>query len=408
MCLVVMAACDTSSNIAPPDYFMKLYGHDGNQFGVDLVPLDDGSYMLLGYTVLNNSSRIYLVNVDAEGRTKWDKTLGGFSEIAVDLERTNDGNLVILSSFLNVDNRDVKLIRVRPDGTKIDSVTHGSPMDDNPKTVTPLSDGGFIITGETKFNEDDFDEGGPEGATNSLHYRCDANLVFDPNWTEYYGDQGRLDGATKTFEAQPDFYVFGWSNKPHEGKPVNDLHIHLQYYPLGSLGVPTGKDTFLGEVGDNTTSRCAIQAPGELGGGFLIFATKETTPGITTIHVSRLRSPISFIRTADELFDESISIDGRLLEAVSASAATVDSRGFLLLSNEVRATGARNIFLTKINQSAVPEWSVSLGSEEEDDQAGNVLELSDGRIMVIGTVEIGDNQRKMALFKLNSAGRLQQ
>ena len=407
--MLVAVACETGSNTEFPDasYFMKLYGRDGNQIGVDIEPLNDGGFLLLGSTQQNNDSRIFLVNVSAEGSVINETTLGGFSDQARDIESTLDGNFVILSVFQNgVENLDVKLIRIRPDGTKIDSVIYGSPNNDNARTVTPISDGGFIVTGETQFDEADFDPDAP--AFNIFHYRFDGNLVADPNWDEYYGERGENDGATKAFEVGGSYYIFGHSSRPHGGKPSGNTKIHLQYYSVGIGGDADENITFLGEVNDDTRSVSVINAPTDLGGGFVILGTKTTSSGAVTLHISKIREPVVFDRTADELFDESISIEGRTLEAVAVAPTTVSSRGYLLLGNEVRSTGSRNIFLTKIDQSAIPEWSVSLGSEEEDDQGGNVLELSDGRIMVLGTVEIGDNQRKMVLFKLNSEGRLQE
>jgi hypothetical protein len=115
---------------------------------------------------------------------------------------------------------------------------------------------------------------------------------------------------------------------------------------------------------------------------------------------------LKFTPTDDKQLDEEINIIQRPLEAVSATASLSTPQGYLLLAEESRNLGTKNISLSKIDQSGIVIWSVSLGSEEENDEAAAVVELADGKILVLGTVELGDNQSKMALFKLNQTGKL--
>ncbi len=68
--------------------------------------------------------------------------------------------------------------------------------------------------------------------------------------------------------------------------------------------------------------------------------------------------------------------------------------------------GTSNIWLTKIDLSGKELWSVSFGSDQGDDEVGAVAELPDGKILVLGTVELGDNKKKLTLIKLNSKGQL--
>ena len=68
--LMALFACDTANNVEDPDlhYFVKYYGGDGNQRGVDMVTLSDGSLLLLGnWSESAFESDIYLVRVDPEG-----------------------------------------------------------------------------------------------------------------------------------------------------------------------------------------------------------------------------------------------------------------------------------------------------------------------------------------------------
>jgi hypothetical protein len=145
--------------------------------------------------------------------------------------------------------------------------------------------------------------------------------------------------------------------------------------------------------------------PAALGGGIFEVGTRTNTSG-TALQVSRLRAPLKFNPTDDEQFDKELEIVQRPVEAVSGAASLMGQEGFLVLSEEVRNVGTKNLLLQKITLQGTHLWTVSLGSEEENDRAAAVRELPDGKIIVLGTVELGDNQSKIALFKLNADGRL--
>src|SRR6478609_8238366 len=128
----VLESCDTSGTIGDPaqDHFIKYYGSDGDQEGVDAVVGSDGSIYLLGNTTAPGTTvgkQLYLVKTDPEGILIWSKTFGGqFDEEAKDIELTVDGRLVILAnSQKGSTENDILLMTLSLDGTKIDSVLVG-------------------------------------------------------------------------------------------------------------------------------------------------------------------------------------------------------------------------------------------------------------------------------------------
>jgi hypothetical protein len=408
---IFISGCDTSGNTDDPakNAFIKYYGGDGDQSGADMVVLGDGNIILLGNTRMGTSKRIYFVKVDPQGNVITSKKLGDPTDVAIDIEPTGNGNFVILSRFERAnENHDFKLLLVDDDGNKLDSVIYGFSKKDFPHSVTPLSDGGFIVTGGTQYEPTGFDPPDPEAYSNIFHLRCDATFDFEnPLWEDIYGNPFEYDAGVKVFEGtNQQFYVFGYSTYDHIENPNGNLN--LEYYSISATGSAADQPSFLGDYDQNTTLAHVLAAPPEFGGGFFQIATRTNNTGTVTLHVAKLRSPLSF-NSDDELLDEEIDIIPRPLEAVSAAAAVnATPQGYLLLAEELRNLGTKNISLTKINQIGAVIWSVSLGSEEENDEAAAVAELADGKILVLGTVEIGDNQTKMALFKLNSTGRLHQ
>ena len=96
----------------------------------------------------------------------------------------------------------------------------------------------------------------------------------------------------------------------------------------------------------------------------------------------------------------------RNIGGVAAATSIAGPFGYLVLGNEVRSTGATNLWLSKIDQSGAVLWSTTFGSELEDDSGAAVAELPDGKIVVLGTMGLADNQSKMALIKMNPQGEL--
>src|SRR5262245_11255889 len=101
-CSFIWQGCDTESNLDPDykNYYIRYFGDEGLQEGVDLiVNEDDQSVMLLGTSTNPGTStkRIFLVKTDWEGTLIWKKELGGPYDIAKDIERSNDGGFIILS-----------------------------------------------------------------------------------------------------------------------------------------------------------------------------------------------------------------------------------------------------------------------------------------------------------------------
>jgi hypothetical protein len=406
---MLLFSCDTENSLEPPfrSYFVKYYGGDGDQTAIDLLVNDDGTILLLGNWSLdlNADNRIYLIKTDPEGNILWEKKLGTSSDRAKDIERTNDNNFIILADHSTTDiNIDIKLIRIDGEGTVVDSVVYGSPGNENSKTVTPLDDGGYIVTGSTEYDTARIlDPSRPEDQSDIFHFRCNSNLVFDSFfWKGQYGP-GTFDIGTRVIQYSPDlFYVFGSTNLVHPDNPNGNLN--LVYYSINSGGTNSSPN-YLGDFDNDTQSSYAMQVPVQLGGGYLVVGTESTPSGSVNLHVVKLRSPLLFDPANDEQFDYEIAVEARNLTSLSATAVVMGTRGYVLLANEARETG-NNIWLTKIDQNGNQLWSASYGSEEDDDQGAAVVELKDGRLLVIGSVRLINNQYKIVLMKLNQTGQL--
>ncbi len=410
-------SCDTQRNTEDPDlqYFVKYYGGDGNQRGVDMISLNDGSFLLLGNSEGNSQtdiSDIYVARVNAEGDIIWERKFFADISMAKDIESTNDGNFIILADYQTAigSQMEGKLIKISPDGIMLDSVFFGEIANDYSKSVTALNDGGFIVSGTTELTGTWADSGNPDPDLGDFfNRRFDLNLdelVTLGEWSPVSpGFGGKLDVAVKTIQKPGEFYVFGYSNTESRNNPNNKLGLtYFKRTDVGTGGNIFYPDNALGEDNKDVEIYFVEPVSPALGDGFIIIGSSRDNFGVSDIFIARMRENLVFGENDPTFFGPlRLSRDIRGVSATSSLRGTV---GFILLGDEVRSTGARNIWLTKIDQSRTVVWSSTFGSESEDDSGAAVAELPDGKILILGTMGLADNQYKMALIKMNPQGQL--
>lgn len=407
-------SCDTEKNVEDPDqhFFVKYYGSDGDQHGVDMQALSDGSFLLLGnYSSSNFDTDVYLLRVSADGEVMWEKRFMPGNSNAKDLEPTADGNFVVLSDYqANLDDStELKLLKISPEGTPLDSVIFGTPANDYGRSVTLLDDGGFIVTGTTEFTATYTLANSPDPDLGDIfNYRFDQNLNVDPQWGPvYHGFGSHLDVAVKTIERPGGFYVFGFTNSVITGDLNPNERKGLFYFERQSSGT-TGDVFYPGNVVNvnDTEIQYVEEVPPALGTGFLIIGTSQNNVGISEIFLARLRSSLTFKNLQnDATLYNTVSLQ-RNIRGVAAASSVVGETGYLVLGNEIRGSNFSNIWISKIDQGGGVRWSSTFGSEAQNDTGAAVVQLPDGKIVILGTMELADNQSKMALIKLNAQGQL--
>jgi hypothetical protein len=416
--LMFVVSCDTADNVRDPDldYFVKFFGGDGDQRGVDMLVLNDGSLILLGtYSYSTIESDIYLLRVGADGNVIWEEKFGDGLLIAKDIEPTNDGNFVLVadSKADETSDFDILLYKISPEGTILaESGPIGSALaNDYSKSVTSLVDGSFIVSGTTELTSTWVNPNDPgDDLGNVLNYRFDQNLqpFTSDAWSPVtHGFGANLDVAVKTGPAPDGFYVYGYTNSDISNNNPNE-RLGLFYFKRGSTNGSLSEVYYPGNIINvNDTQIEFVQpVPAPLGGGVLVIGTSINNLGVSEIFLARLRSSLTFRTLQDDASVYMTIPLGRNIRGMSAAASVIGEKGFLIVGNEVRTTGAANFWLTKIDQSGSVLWSATFGSESEEDAAAAVVELPDGRIVVLGTMGLADNQYKMALIKLNPRGQL--
>lgn len=411
-------SCDTQKSFETPDenYFVKYFGNEGNQQGVDFAVNDDGTVFILGNSRASSSNQqIYVARVGVNGRIVWEKTFGlSLDEEAKDIEISFDKSslIVVGNSEKSVGERDIFLIRLTLDGVAIDSTRQGLKLpsgqeaDDNAFSVTQINQGlfnpaGFIVAGATtglNFATIATDK------TDPMHLRFNNNLarISNPTWSDrptfttggFVGEEV----AVKVIQrSSNDYYVFGYSNG-------GDGDFNFLRYGRTDLGGEFGspRNTDIGISNADEKLNSVSISPAQLGLGFMLSGISQTSSGGYS-YLVKLGSPLSW-NDSDVTFRQILPLDKAAKQrSVNYSSLT---NGYFVASDKAGANGT-DIYLVKLDNAGKKLFESEFGGVG-DDFVGAVTELPNGRILIIGTMTLGgvEGQTKIALIKLNPEGRL--
>jgi hypothetical protein len=415
--------CDTAGDFDDPDvdYFVKYYGSSlGNQTGVDMVVGSDGTMTIVGISETGSTSKTYFLRIDATGNVLVEKYLSGPSDHVKDIEPFGSDYL-ILSEFTQegTENVDIKLIRVNADGVRIDSVSAGTlagdnkPLNDYPNQIKVIANANKIIVSGSSDNIEDNSSPNPDlGDFLVLAFQANPNLAqvtWNTRPTDFPGFSD-LDVLAATVEAKNEnsddiLCAIGFSSGNLGSTGDRQLfyfgmdRTDGQYLDAGTVkNVPAGTDS---EVLD----AFAVESSN---GGYFFVGNARSGSGRTELFFGKLRQSLSFSPEQDiQFLDKVLPSNATNFSGVSASRSNVAPEGYLIAGVDTKATGSTDNWVVKIDLSGQQVWASRFGSDQGDDTSAKIIELPDGRIVVLGTTELGDNQRKLSLIKMNSSGQLQ-
>lgn len=139
---------DTDGN----ELWNRSFGDRLEDYGYSIVETDDNGFVITGYKTSNaGESDIWLIKTDRNGKMVWNTTIGGsLSEWGNDVITVQDGFLIVGNTYsFGNGNEDVWLIKTDKEGKELWNKTYGGRGDEKGKAVIQDDVGGFIIAGYT-------------------------------------------------------------------------------------------------------------------------------------------------------------------------------------------------------------------------------------------------------------------
>ena len=177
----------------------KYYGGTNNDRAHAVVQSDDGGFVMAGFSEsddfdISNSRGSYdfwVLKVDDKGDLLWERSFGGTGiEISQDIAKTDDGGYVITGNTFSNDTdvsknngeSDIWLIKIDDNGNLIWEKTYGGLQFDAAESVSLSSDGGFILSGNSKSDDSDLSENAGENDIWLIKTNAQGNLVWQQNF----------------------------------------------------------------------------------------------------------------------------------------------------------------------------------------------------------------------------------
>ncbi|MEJ2005386.1 MAG: hypothetical protein P8X57_10565 [Cyclobacteriaceae bacterium] len=395
---LLIFSCDTEDTVEPnyEDYFVKYYGEEGNQQGVDIEMLPDG-YLLIGNSRTTGGSKgIFVVHTDLQGnRISYGTLNSASSELnAVDAVSDDAGNLFIVAESLPTEeNVDIYIAKISIGSisgeiTPQNEITFsmGDLEEDVPQSITHLSNGDIIVTGYTTAVDVDKPEGtSSQDETDILAIRLDAGLNLYPEnqWRRIYG-QDQPDYGHGMIEKDGEYLFFASSN--YASDPATQAGLHLMVFPVNEIGIVNGGyKTFGSDL--NEYGRAII---GTSEGGSLLIGDSNSRILLTRLNAHN--EAVGFPTTVGKV-------------DVKARAVFAAVNGGYLVAGNWSDINNQDFYLAKIGINYELEWERTFGGLDQDN-VSRVCQSEDGSVMLVGTILL-ESQEKMCMIKLNPDGDLQ-
>lgn len=421
----LLLACDTERTISLPenDYFLKFYGTEGEQTGVDFVLTADNAIVMVGNSRREATANqmIYVVKVDLNGNVIWENMIGldDKNNAVKDIELHPDGRLVIAGETeMAVGNRDVFVKILDGNGGELDSIRYGLSRnvvgDEEVSSITIIDQGltqpaGFIISGST--TDIPIDLSKPNDVKDGLILRLaefPLSIISNPDWRSK-GEDDSEDVVIKVIrENNNAYYCFGYTNR----EVASSRDFKYWVFSLNDNAGETNNGIVLGLPNEDERLRTVLDVNTNdlFDKGFLLGGVAIDNSGTKRGFFVKLKRAVAFGTPSAEDAKQTyqFSFGTTQIEKMNGFYNLSDNDFLILANQNVGSNLTEDLSLFKLDRLIQPVWGPQVFGGESFDEAGAVLQLPDGKIMVMGTMTTGGlgGQKKMALMKLNSEGKL--
>jgi len=156
----------------------KTFGGSGEDQANSIQTTSDNGYIIVGFTESDNidiedgnngGKDVWVLKLNADGSKDWDKTFGGSGDDLANSVQTTSDNGYIITGYTKSNNFDVEdgnngdkdiwVLKLNADGSKAWDKTFGGSGEDQANSIQTTSDNGYIVTGYTSSDSMDIEDG---------------------------------------------------------------------------------------------------------------------------------------------------------------------------------------------------------------------------------------------------------
>ena len=319
----------------------------------------DNGYIIVGHTNINlNGKDVLLIKTNSLGDTIWSKTFGGSEyDTGFDVKETSDnGYIIIGSTNIFGEGSDVYLIKTDSLGNELWSNAIGGPYNDLGLSIQQTSDDGYIITGETTI----------VSQGNSDLFLIKTNEFGDVEWTRNYGGSGVERGNSIIITNDNCYVICGYTTSNSYGT----LDVFL-------LKTDFTGDTIWTKAYGGTDLDCGMSVKQTNDYGFILSGyTKSFGAGDVDLYIIKTND------SGDTLWTRTYGGEGY---DISCSVDITAENDFIIAGyGESFGSESIDVYLMKVNSLGDLLWTQIFEREYID--YGNSVQLTDdGGYVIVGT-----------------------
>ena len=212
---------DVNGNYGSSDYWVvkldatgeitweKNYGGSFNDMAHSVDQSNDGGFLISGISsssngdvsAANGGRDYWVIKIDSSGNLLWEKSLGGNgTDVCYAISQTPDGGSIVAGISTSLDGiisgnhgeEDYWIIKLDASGNVSWQQMLGGSSTDDPKSIQPTSDGGYILSGYSYSNDGDLsrNQGSSDfwvvkleevSTAGSVYFDADQNCIRDAN-----------------------------------------------------------------------------------------------------------------------------------------------------------------------------------------------------------------------------------